>query len=275
MISFPNCKINIGLYIESKRNDGYHNIKTFFYPLPLCDILEIIPSNDNSTKMFLSGKVVEGDINENLCMKAYNLIKKEFNIPSVKIYLNKIIPIGAGLGGGSSDAAYTILTLNKLFSLNLTNEKMMELASCIGSDCAFFIKNKPSIASERGNVIYETDIEFNLKKYKLILIKPYIHISTKDAYQNVVPLNNEIDILKIINQPINTWKTNLQNNFEEIIFKKYQEIKNIKEILYANGAVYASMSGSGASVYGIFENEIPSVISFPDKYYVWKSDKTN
>ncbi len=266
MISFPNCKINLGLYIEQKRDDGFHNIKTIFYPISLCDALEIVVSQ-NTTEMSISGIPVECDLQSNLCMKAYESVKKDFGLPPVKIHLHKAIPNGAGLGGGSSDAAFTIKLLNNLFSLSLSNNIMEKYASELGSDCAFFINNSTVIASGKGNVFEDIPLAFN--GFSVIIIKPPIHVSTSVAYQFAEPRNETVDIKTLINQPISKWKDSLINDFEKSVFKKFPEIEDIKARLYQNGAEYAAMSGSGSSVFGIFKKDIPKM-NFPENYFVWK-----
>lgn len=266
MICFPDCKINLGLYIEQKRDDGFHNIKTVFYPVQLNDALEFIVS-DKNTEMDISGITIEGDIQSNLCMQAYNLLKEDYNLPPVKAHLHKAIPHGAGLGGGSSDAAFTIKLLNDLFSLDLSYQQMQQYASKLGSDCAFFIKNIAVIASEKGNVFKEIDL--SLKGYTIIIVKPQIHVSTPDAYKWVKPRNTIIDIENIIKLPIENWKELLINDFEVSVFAKHPEIAAIKDKLYQNGAIYAAMSGSGASVFGLFKSTEKEII-FPDSYFVWK-----
>lgn len=269
MICFPNCKINLGLKVKGKRPDGYHNIETVFYPVNLTDVLEIIPAQDGIFDFNITGIEIPGDITENLCVKAYNLLAKEYKIPSVKIHLHKNIPIGAGLGGGSSDAAFTLILLDKIFSLNLTKNKLIEMSSQLGSDCAFFIENKPCFAYEKGNLM-ET-INLDLKKYKFIIIKPNINISTTEAYKNVF-FDDNTESLKIqINKPVETWRDNIFNDFEKYIFKSYPEIKKIKEFFYQKGAIYASMSGSGSAVYGIFEDDVN--IENPFQEYFFKEIK--
>ncbi len=250
MVSFPPCKINLGLYILNRRADGYHNISTCFYPVPWTDILEIIPSDTMSFSR--TGLSIPGE--DNLCIKAYQLLKKDFDLPPVKIHLHKIIPIGAGLGGGSSDAAHTLRIINDIFQLGITLDTLHEYASQLGSDCAFFIQDNSMLASGRGEVL--SSIPLNLKGHFLAIIKPDIHISTAEAYTGVVPNTPPQALKEILNKPLSDWKTLLKNDFEDSIFKKYSHIKEIKEKLYSLGAVYASMSGSGSSVYGIFENEI-------------------
>jgi len=266
MIFFPNCKINLGLYIENKRIDGFHNIKTVFYPLPLYDVMEAIETN-NKTQIEISGIVPDCDIESNLCIKAYNLLRKDFNLPAVKIHLHKAIPSGAGLGGGSADAAFTIKLLNDLFKLKMNDLQMQKYASILGSDCAFFIRNKAVIASGKGDEFQE--INLSLNSYLIIVVKPPLQISTPDAYQWVKPRNAVIDIESKILQPIENWEKLLQNDFEETVFKKFPEIAAIREKLYNNGAVYASMSGSGASVFGLFK-KTDIAIDFDKSFFVWK-----
>lgn len=267
MICFPNCKINLGLYIENKRNDGFHNIKTVFYPVALSDVLEISLSN-TTTHLNMRGIKIEGNIESNLCIKAYRLLSKDYNLPPIQIELLKAIPHGAGLGGGSSDAAYMLKLLNNFFNLNINDLQLINYASQLGSDCAFFIKNKAVIASEKGDFFKE--IELILRNYSIIIVKPPINVSTPDAYKWVKPRNEIIDIEYIIMHSINEWKDLLTNDFEFSVFKKYPEIEHIKTKLYENGALYSAMSGSGASVFGIFKDEIPD-ISFEKNYFIWKS----
>jgi 4-diphosphocytidyl-2-C-methyl-D-erythritol kinase len=268
MIAFPNCKINLGLYIENKRTDGFHTIKTILYPVELRDVLEIIESETNQFSMTMSGIPVNCDLESNLCVRAYKLLKKDFNLPAVKIHLHKVIPYGAGMGGGSSDAAYTIKILNNKFELKLSIGQMQEYASSLGSDCAFFIENKAVLAREKGDVFENTNI--TLSGYHLLIVKPAVYINTTEAYQWVKPRNTEIDIVNILNQPIECWKDMLINDFEESVFKNHPIIASIKDKLYQNGAIYASLSGSGSAVFGIFR-ERSSVISFPMNSFFWES----
>lgn len=256
MVSFPPCKINLGLQILTKRADGYHNLSTCFYPVPWTDILEIIKSD--SVSFSSTGLPIPGS--DNLCIQAYQLLKKDFNLPPVKIHLHKIIPIGAGLGGGSSDAAHMLKVLNTIFNLGLTSVTLYEYASRLGSDCAFFIQDSPMLGSERGEVL--SKIAVNLKDNFLIIVKPDIHIATAEAYAGVIPRTPSQTIENILGADPSTWKTVLKNDFEESIFKKYPQIKEIKDKLYAFGAMYASMSGSGSSVFGIFEKEIKIPAAF-------------
>ncbi len=248
MISFPNAKINLGLHVTKKREDGFHDIETVFYPIAMHDSLEVLVSD---TKTSLSQYGLELTGGENLVLKAYKLMKKEYGISEVDFHLLKQIPAGAGLGGGSSDAAQTLLMLNDLFELNISSAELEQRAAELGSDCAFFIRNKPVYASGRGEVF--EDINLDLSVYHIKVVKPDIHISTAEAYAMVKPESGRPSPLEIIQKPIQDWKNNLINDFEAPIFEKYPEIGLIKDSLYDQGAIYASMSGSGSAVYGIFE----------------------
>jgi 4-diphosphocytidyl-2-C-methyl-D-erythritol kinase len=254
MIVFPNAKINIGLSITHKRPDGFHNIETIFYPVPLTDALEIIPGS-KKTEFKSYGIEIPGNPDNNLCLKAYQTLNKAFNLPPVKIILQKNIPMGAGLGGGSSDGAFMLILLNKLFNLGLDSQTLEQYAETLGSDCAFFIRNTPCIGLEKGNVL--ENIPLNLEGYYIVLVKPSVHIGTAEAYAGVTPKKPKISLKKITEFPINEWKGLVKNDFEESIFSRHPEIKEIKDKLYKNGALYASMTGSGAAVFGLFEEEIP------------------
>lgn len=253
MIVFPNAKINLGLNIVSKRSDGYHNIETVFYPIAWQDALEIVESD--KYQFTSSGLKIEGSAEDNLCTKAYNLLKLHHNIPSVHIHLHKSIPMGAGLGGGSSDAAFTLKALNILFNLSLSNEELQNYASQIGADCAFFIENKPVLAYEKGDKFKPLSI--NLSNYYIVIVYPEIHVSTAQAYAGVKPNNSPIIVEAILNLDFDAWKDELKNDFEKSVFENHSSIESIKNKMYEKGAKYASMSGSGSAVYGIFENEIP------------------
>ncbi len=266
MIAFPNCKINLGLYLENKRTDGFHNIKTVFFPVKLTDVLEIIESDTADCSMTMSGIPIDGDIQSNLCIKAYKILKNDFKLPSVKIHLHKVIPHGAGLGGGSSDAAFTIKTLNTKFNLHLSNLQMQQYASKLGSDCAFFIENKTVIAKGKGDLFEK--IELSLSGYYIYIVKPDVFVSTPEAFKWVHPRNEKIDIQQILYKPIEKWNETLFNDFEESIFMKYPAIASIKDMLYKKGAVYAAMSGSGAAVFGLFKNK-PTDMTFTKGNFSW------
>lgn len=261
MIVYPNAKINIGLNVVEKRPDGYHNLETVFYPIKLQDALEIktiesnVPSCGYSLKV--SGTLLDGSPDDNLVVKAYKLLKKEFDLPPVSMYLYKHIPTGAGLGGGSSDAAYALKVLNEKYSLSLSDERLEAYAAEIGADCAFFIKNNPVFATGIGNIF--SDIKLNLTGMTLVLVKPDIFVSTRDAYSNINPSAPKVSLKDLLSEPVTSWKDTVFNDFEKSVFPKYPEIAAIKDKLYDIGAVYASMSGSGSSVYGIFENPVEYV----------------
>lgn len=271
MIIFPNAKINLGLNILNKRPDGFHNLETVFYPVPLCDILEIIEKPSDSGLPFFNstGLAIDSPIEKNLCVKAYYLLKNDFDLPEVAMHLHKNIPLGAGLGGGSADAAFTVILLNKLFSLNLDNEKMIAYAKKLGSDCSFFIMNKPAFAQGRGEILQPIDL--NLSDFYIMLIKPQVHISTAEAYNGVIPKIPKKSLSKNINLPIESWKGLIENDFEKHIFEKYAPLKEIKETLYQSGAVYAAMSGSGSTIYGIFKNK-PTIETEFKNCFTWIGD---
>lgn len=252
MLVYPNAKINLGLNVVERRSDGYHTIETVFYPIGLNDVLEVQPSETCSDYSFSSsGIALGGDPEDNLIVKAYHLLRSEYQFPAVDISLCKQIPFGAGLGGGSSDAAFMLKALNELFELKITKRKLESLAAKLGADCPFFVKNKPVFAAGIGNIF--TPIRLSLSGYYLVLVKPDIHISTPEAYSLVVPQKPEFSLLELIQKPIHEWKSLIKNDFEKSVFSKYPEIEAIKNKLYDMGAFYASMSGSGSSVYGIFE----------------------
>ena len=260
MITFPNAKINLGLNIVEKRPDGYHNLETIFYPINLQDALEVTrrENNDKEYTLHISGSPLEGEPEDNLVVKAYKLLKKDYpGLLPVDIHMYKHIPAGAGLGGGSSDAACMIKLLNDKFSLGLSTERMEEYAVKLGADCAFFIRNKPVFATGIGNLF--EPVELSLKGYHIILIKPDIFVSTRDAFAEIKPVRPAVSLKEIVKQPIETWKNSMKNDFEDSVFKKFPEIAAIKDELYDLGAVYAAMSGSGSSVYGIFKAPIENV----------------
>jgi 4-diphosphocytidyl-2-C-methyl-D-erythritol kinase len=276
VIVYPNCKINFGLHILEKRTDGYHDIETNFYPIVLSDILEIIenkdPENSPSFPLSTSGLTIQGTTSSNLCVKAYKLLKKDFpKLPWVRVHIHKIIPIGAGLGGGSSNGAFALKLYNELFSLNICKEKLLEYAAVLGSDCPFFIINKPCYATGRGEILKEIDM--NLSAYKFAIVNPGIYINTGDAFRDIRPRFSEKSVLDIIKEPIETWKENLVNDFTEPVYKKYPEIQSIEDHLYHAGAIYACMSGSGSTVYGLFKKEAEVELSFPPHYFVRVGDR--
>lgn len=253
MISFPNAKINIGLNIVSKRTDGYHNLETIFYPVQLKDALELVESDE--TQFSASGTKIDGKPENNLVFKAYKILEQDFKLPPVKLHLHKVIPFGAGLGGGSADAAFTLKMLNEFFKLKISTEKLESYASKIGADCPFFINNKPTFASGIGDQFQHVSLD--LSEYKIIIAKPNTSVSTPDAYRHVIPAKPEFNLRDIEQLPIEQWKISIKNDFETSVFQQYPEIEVLKNSLYAGGAIYASMSGSGSAVFGIFR-QIPS-----------------
>lgn len=253
MVSFPHCKINLGLNITAKRPDGYHELVTCFYPVPWQDVLEIVPGNNFVFSM--SGDPVPGAAGENLCVRAYELLRKEYRLPPVAIHLLKVIPVGAGLGGGSSDGAWTLRILNQLFQLALTRQQLANYAAQLGSDCAFFLNDGPMIGRGRGEILSPASV--SLKGRFLVLLKPEVHISTADAYSEIQPRIPSTDLRQVLEtRPFTEWTGVLKNDFEDVLFKKFPIIEALHQKLYALGAGYASMSGSGSAVYGIFENEV-------------------
>ena len=247
MILYPNAKINIGLNILSKRGDGFHNLSSVFYPIYNCyDVIEIIKSD---TFMFTKSglKIPYG---KNLCVRAYEKIQSIYNISPVHIHLHKMIPIGSGLGGGSSNASFILKGLNEIFNLNLSFKELEKISSEIGSDCPFFIDNTPKIVTGKGEIMF--DIDLDLSHFEIKLTHSKVSISTQEAFSNIKPKSIDSNIDKSILDPIKDWKKKIRNDFEENIFKIYPEIELNKEDLYKNGALFASMSGTGSTVYGIF-----------------------
>jgi len=287
MVCFPNSKINLGLNVVEKRTDGYHNIETVFYPVQWCDVLEVVEDvrgktevgsqksevrsrkSENEIKFSASGWDIDGNAKNNLCVRAIQLVKKDFQITEVKMHLHKIIPMGAGLGGGSSDAAFTLKLLNDLFHLKLSNDDLKNYANQIGSDCSFFIDNTPAFASGRGEVLEK--INLSLNGYSILIVKPDVHVSTADAYKMVMPQFPKQSLKEIIQLPITEWSRNLgmKNDFEIPVFEKYPVVREIKYNMYQQGAIYASMSGSGSAVYGIFEKKEFNKNAFKD-CVVWE-----
>ena len=256
MICFPNAKINLGLNVTEKRSDGFHNIETIFYPIGWNDALEVVVAKKYSRKEFtlhLSGIPISGNTNDNLLYKAYKLMQQIRLLPKIEVYLHKSLPMGAGLGGGSSDAAFFIKLLNEQFSLELTESETLDISKKLGSDCAFFVKNSPVFAFQKGDIF--SDISLDLSSLYIAVIYPNIHSNTKEAYSLITPQKPSQSVLEIIKQPIVTWKTDLVNDFETSIFKLYPAVKKVKHDLYSLGSLYASMSGSGSAVFGLFDHE--------------------
>ena len=251
MIVFPNAKINLGLRVLRRRSDNFHDIETVFYPVPWCDALEIIPSPDGTHSFTTSGLPVPGAEEHNLCLRAWRLIQQQHSLPQVHMHLYKAIPMGAGLGGGSSDAAHTLIAANKLFDLNLSKETLAQMAATLGSDCPFFIYNKPMLATGRGEQLQRIDID--LSQYAIFVVKPQIAISTAVAYASLSPAENS-DAQQAIQLHPKYWKDKLINDFEATVTRAHPQIAAIKEKLYEAGAIYAAMSGSGSAVYGLFKD---------------------
>ena len=252
MITFPNIKINLGLSITEKRPDGYHNLETVFYPVALEDALEIRTNPEAQQKFTLHqhGMEIAGNPENNLVVKAYLLLDKEFHLPPVEIHLYKHIPSGAGLGGGSSDAAFMLKLLNEHYNLQLSDNQLEDYAATVGADCAFFIKNTPTYAEGIGNIF--SPIELSLKGYRIMIVKPDVFVSTREAFANIRPHRPEYPVREVIRRPVAEWKDTLINDFEASVFPQYPVIGGIKKELYHQGAIYASMSGSGSSVFGLF-----------------------
>lgn len=291
MICFPNAKINLGLHVVSRRRDGYHNLETIFYPIGLKDALEIIPfpekpggvtestgnresavTNDEFShrkyRFFQTGIPIEGNPETNLVIKALNLIATEKKLPEIDIHLLKKIPSGAGLGGGSSDAAFMLNLLNEIFNLEYSKEELMIRAARLGADCPFFILNRPAFATGTGNKL--EPIWLDLSNYILLLVKPDITVSTKEAYAMITPQKPAMSLKEIIRRPVETWRELLKNDFEPPIFKKIPEICRIKQQMYEMGAAYASMSGSGSSLFGLFKKK-PDWQGEFSGHFVWES----
>ena len=272
MLCFPNAKINIGLNVTEKRQDGFHNLETIFYPISLSDVLEFVEIKDQKPSfpidLKITGRLIDADPKENICTKAYFLLRKNFfwELPELSVHLHKVVPIGAGLGGGSSNAAFFLKYLNDTFQLKLKNNELRKIAEELGSDCPFFINNQTSFAKGKGEIL--EPISLNLKGYHLYLITPNIHINTNEAYRNIKPKRPQIALKYLIQQAIEEWKNLIFNDFEKIIFPKYPQIKEIKSKLYDLGAIYASMSGSGSSVYGIFDKKV-NVHQYFKKMFIW------
>lgn len=250
MLYFPNAKINLGLNVIAKRSDGFHDIETLFVPVRhLCDVLEVLYSDE--LQMHLYGTPFDGDPMDNLCVKAWRLLSEKHGIPPVRINLHKNIPVGAGLGGGSSDAAFTLLALNTLFKIGLSPEELASYAARLGSDCPFFIFNRPMFARGRGEIL--TPFDFSLDGYRIEVVPQPVFVSTAEAYGGIKPAKPEISIEEVLAKPIDEWKDLLVNDFETTIFAKHPQLALAKQDLYDRGAVYAAMSGSGSSMFGLFK----------------------
>lgn len=252
MLAFANAKINLGLNITEKRTDGYHNIETVFYPVKLNDVVELTDAGESTC--VVKGIAVPGDAQDNLCLKAFRALQKDFNLPEQQITLLKNIPVGAGLGGGSSDAANLIKLVSDKFKLGLSVAVMQDYARALGADCAFFIENQPVFAFGKGDEF--EPIAIDLSNYHLVLVKPAVQVSTAAAYAGIKPVIPTRSVKDLIHLPVETWKAHLKNDFEDSVFSKYPEIEQIKTKLYQSGALFSLMSGSGSCVYAIFEQQL-------------------
>ncbi|WP_343535286.1 4-(cytidine 5'-diphospho)-2-C-methyl-D-erythritol kinase [Pedobacter sp.] len=252
MLTFANAKINLGLFLTEKRTDGYHNLQTVFYPIKIHDVVELVDADE--TSMLIKGIDIPGNTNDNICLKAFKTLQQDFSLPNQQIVLLKNIPVGAGLGGGSADAAFLIKLANQKFELDLTDEQMESYARPLGADCAFFIKNKPTYAFAKGDEFEELSVD--LSKYYLVLVKPPVHVSTAQAYSNINVKWPSTSLKDLIHLPLQDWQAHILNDFEPSVFAKYPQIDEIKTKLYQAGAKFALMSGSGSSVFAIFENEV-------------------
>ena len=264
MICFPNAKINLGLNVLSKRGDGFHNIETVFYPIPIRDALEFLPAN--SFQLAVSGFPTKGLKEDNLIYQAWKLLRNNYQLPPLRVHLHKAIPIASGLGGGSANAAFFLKMVNEHFKLGIEQNEIKNIAVQLGSDCAFFIENKPSLASGKGEILQPADI--CLSGRYLVVVQANIPISSREAYGLLQARSPKTNLSEIILKPIEQWKNLLINDFEKPAFRLYPEIGNLKESLYKNGAVYVSMSGSGSAVFGIFENK-PILKNINPNYYLW------
>ncbi|MEQ1624917.1 MAG: 4-(cytidine 5'-diphospho)-2-C-methyl-D-erythritol kinase [Sediminibacterium sp.] len=273
MVLFPNCKINLGLHITRKREDGYHDLETVFYPIGIKDVLEIIqaPNPTQPFRFSSTGLAIQGNPTDNLCAKAYQLLKKDFpQMPPIQMHLHKQIPMGAGLGGGSADGSFALKLLNQLFHLDISEDQLIQYALELGSDCPFFIINQACLGKGRGEILERLTLD--LSQYQFLIVNPGIHIGTGWAFSQIKPKPVEHALISLINQPIAIWKDHLINDFEAPVMAAYPAIAQIKNALYQAGALYASMSGSGSTLYGIFEKGHTPKISFPDHYMTAQVD---
>ncbi len=268
MVGFANAKINIGLHILSRRSDGYHDIETVFYPLyGLRDVVEVVQSR--STDIVNTGLVVDVPLEKNLVYRAYKMLKQDYNLGHVMFYLHKVVPMGAGLGGGSSDAAQALVLLNKEFDLGFGDVELHNYARRLGADCSFFIYNKPMIARGIGDVLEPVDL--NLENYNIVVVKPVFSIGTAEAYSMVEPRERDISLVELVNRPVEEWRDFVVNDFENALFPKYPQLVEIKQRLYDLGAIYVSLSGSGSAIYGIFNDVVNIEPLEADYQFVWQS----
>lgn len=272
MILFPNAKINVGLFVTRRRPDGFHDLETVFYPVDLCDVLEIVPldGRSNVCEFESSGLALDCLPGENLVEKAYALLARDYELPGVHVHLHKIIPNGAGLGGGSADAAFMLIGLNELFALGVKMEMLERYAAMLGSDCAFFVRNRPVFAYGKGELM--EDIDFSLKAYKIALVKPRESVSTAAAYRGIVPREATMNLRQLECLPVNEWEGKVRNDFEETVIPLIPEIGKIKRKLQEMGAVYVSMTGSGSAVFGLFEGKVEGLSGVFPGCFTWMEE---
>lgn len=269
MLLLPNCKINIGLNIVARRPDGYHDLETVFYPIPLRDNLEFkeITDSDEPYRLVTGGVPIEGKAEDNLIVKVYLSLKEEFHLPALELFLYKHIPMGAGLGGGSSDAAAMMTGLNEAYSLGMSHEEMEQRMARFGADCAFFVRNRPAYATGIGNIL--SPVSLSLKGKYIVLVKPDTFVSTKEAYAHVVPKPADCPLPEALAQPIESWRLSVRNDFEASVFPQHPELAAVKQTLYDMGALYAAMSGSGSTLFGIFDRPTPEAENVFEKHFVF------
>lgn len=269
MLLLPNCKINIGLNIVARRPDGYHDLETVFYPIPLRDNLEFkeITDSDEPYRLVTGGVPIEGKAEDNLIVKVYLSLKEEFHLPALELFLYKHIPMGAGLGGGSSDGAAMMTGLNEAYSLGMSHEEMEQRMARFGADCAFFVRNRPAYATGIGNIL--SPVSFSLKGKYIVLVKPDTFVSTKEAYAHVVPKPADRPLPEALAQPIESWRLSVRNDFEASVFPQHPELAAVKQTLYDMGALYAAMSGSGSTLFGIFDRPTPEAENVFEKHFVF------
>ena len=274
MLTFPNAKLNLGLYVTQRRPDGFHSLESVFVPLPWTDALEILPAPAGQpTSITLTGRPIPGDPATNLCVRAFELLQADFpQLPAAQLYLHKIVPIGAGLGGGSADAAFALKAANDLFRLNLSPETLENYARRLGSDCAFFIRNKPVLAVEKGDVFEEIDLR--LTGTDCVVVYPNLHISTAEAYAHITPRPAKYPLREALAQPMVTWRETVHNDFETALTPAHPVLADIKRQLYTAGATYVSLSGSGSAVYGLWEGAEPATMAWPPEFTVWQGRLT-
>jgi 4-diphosphocytidyl-2-C-methyl-D-erythritol kinase len=271
MVLFPNAKINIGLNILRKREDGYHDLETLFYPIGLKDALEYVVNGKDHVNFYSSGLNLDIQPGQNIVLKAYKMMQEEHSLPGLDIHLHKVIPAGAGLGGGSADAAFFLKSLNEHFELGFASGKLRDMASRLGADCAFFLENRPAYATGTGDQLSPVDV--GLHGYHLLLVKPSFGVDTKEAYSGVQPQEYPFNFQAIISEGISGWNKRIKNDFEKSLFVKFPVLGLLKDKLSGMGAVYTSMSGSGSSVYAIFAQKPPvSENDFPPDYFVWQEE---